>query len=214
MPDYQNNPRKEREGKTEKQPKPEEIVIEKVVIGEVIQKPKGIGRKFKEVFLGGDAKQAANFVISEVFFPALRNLAFDMLSKGAEKLIYGDSRSGRRPVINYRNQFQGVQYNRPFEVRDPRERSYLPAIQPSRRENRYEINDIVIGTKEEADLVTERLADIMDKYDVVSLANLHDLLGLQTSPIDFKWGWTYLGRINVRQMRQGYLLELPPLEEI
>ena len=43
--DYQGNPNKSREEK-----KPEKQ-IEKVVTGEVIQKPKSIGRKFKDVFL-------------------------------------------------------------------------------------------------------------------------------------------------------------------
>lgn len=80
--------------------------------------------------------------------------------------------------------------------------------------NRHEINDIVVGTREEAELVVERLGDILETYDVVSLADLNELLGLQTSPIDNKWGWTFIKNVPIRQIRQGYLLELPPLEEI
>jgi hypothetical protein len=220
--DYQSNTPKEKEPKKDplakaikhKNPKSEKN-IEKVVVGEVIQKPKGIGRKFKEVFLGGDAKQVAKYVAGDVLLPALRNLIVDMVTKGAERLVYGESSYRRRgPTINYSNRYQGVQYNRPFDPRDPRERSFAPAVQPRMRQNRHEINDVIIATKEEADLVVERLADILDKYEVVALADLYDLLGLQTSQIDFKWGWTYLGNIQVRQIRQGYLLELPPLEEI
>lgn len=222
--DYQGNTRKEKEAKkdplakAEKKERPEKEVIEKVVITEVVQKPKGIGRKFKEIFLGGDAKQAASYVGRDVLLPALRNLIVDMVTKGVESVVYGESRYRRRgPVVNYSNRYQGIQYNRPFdprEQRDPRERSYQPAVQPRGRQNRHEINDVVIATKEEADLVIERLADILDKYELVSLADLYDLLGLQTSHIDNKWGWTYLGNIQVRQIRQGYLLELPPLEEL
>jgi len=62
--------------------------------------------------------------------------------------------------------------------------------------------------------VVERLIDILDKYEVVSLADLYDLLGLPTSPIDNKWGWTVLKQVEIRQTREGYLIELPPLEEI
>ena len=76
------------------------------------------------------------------------------------------------------------------------------------------MNDVILGTKEQAELVAERLIDILEKYDVASLADLYDLLGLETSHIDQKWGWTYLGNVQVHQVRQGYLLELPPLEEI
>lgn len=215
MEDYQGNSKREREGKSEKKNRPPKENIEKVVTGEVIQKPKGIGRKFKDIFLGGDAKTAAVFVGRDVLIPALKNLVVDMVTKGAERLVYGtDSRYSRRPTVNYRGISQGVPYNRPLDLRDPRERTYPPQALPRGRQNRHDINDVVLATKEEADLVTERLADIMDKYDVVSLMDLYDLLGLQTSPIDNKWGWTYLGNIDVRQIRQGYLLELPPLEEI
>jgi hypothetical protein len=73
---------------------------------------------------------------------------------------------------------------------------------------------VIVGTREEAELVIERLIDVLDKYDVVSLAALYELLGLETSYIDNKWGWTNLSSAQVRQIRQGYLLELPPLEEI
>lgn len=77
--DYQGNSKKE-QAKKELQ---EKKVIEKVVVTEVITKPKGPGRKFKEVFFGGDAKHAATFVATDVLLPALRNLIVDMVTKGA-----------------------------------------------------------------------------------------------------------------------------------
>lgn len=213
--DYAGNSRKERD-KSEKKQKPEKEKIEKVVSGEVVQKPKGIGRKFKDVFFGGDAKHAASFVASDVLLPALRNLIVDMVTKGAERLIYGESMR-RRSGIPYDSRYQGgVQYNRPLFPSDPRSRDPRQNMVPvaRNRQNRHEMNDVIVGTKEEAELVVERLVDILDKYEVASLADLYDLLGLQTSHIDNKWGWTYLGSVQIRQIRQGYLLELPPLEEI
>lgn len=209
--DYQGNAKKER-AKIERVEKKTEKNIKKVVTGEVIQKPKGVGRKFKDIFLGGDARQAARYVTADVLLPALRNLIVDMVTKGAERLIYGELQYRRRPTINYSSRYQGVQYNRPFDPRDPRERSYI--VSDRVRQNRHEINDVILATKEEADLVVERLIDIIDKYEIVSLADLYDLLGLQTSHIDNKWGWTVLGNVPIRQIRQGYLLELPPLEEL
>ena len=214
--DYQGNTRKERE-KTEKKEKPEKVVVEKVIVGEVIQKPKGPGRKFKEIFFGGDAKQAAKFVAADVLLPAMRNLVVDMVTKGAEKLVYGEGsyrRGNRPPTINY-----GARY----QVGNPIAQSRVPELMSGRpyqnpiprgRQNRHEMNDVILSSKEEADLVIERLIDILEKYDVASLADLYELLGLETSPVDFKWGWTYLSNAQVRQIRQGYLLELPSLEEI
>jgi hypothetical protein len=220
--DYQGNTRKERD-KAEKKDKPEKEKIEKVVTEEVILKPRPLGKRFKEIFFGGDAKQAVKFVSADVLLPALRNLVVDMITKGAERMVYGENQYRRRPssgAVNYgaRYQYPGTRAVYPFERQDRAFSSNpIAAINgplPSVRQNRHEMNDVILGTKEEAELVAERLIDILEKYDVASLADLYDLLGLETSHIDNKWGWTFLGSVQVRQIRQGYLLELPPLEEI
>jgi len=76
------------------------------------------------------------------------------------------------------------------------------------------MSQIYLVSRDEADLVVERMLDILDKYDVVSVADLNDLLGLPTSPIDNKWGWAILGRVEIRQTRDGYLIDLPAPEPI
>ena len=73
---------------------------------------------------------------------------------------------------------------------------------------------MILASREEAELVLERLLDIISKYEVASLADLYDLTGLPSSHVDNKWGWTYLNNTEIRQVRDGYLLDLPPLEEI
>lgn len=205
--DYQGNTDKDKVTPPEKQ-------IEKVVTGEVIQKQKSIGRKFKDVFFGGDLKLAMRYVGAEVLLPAFRNLLVDSVTKGAERVVYGDSSYRRRPV-DYRPR---VQYNNPIYrgiPRDPRERAYLPD-QPRDpyRVVRRDSKDIIVATRDDADVVVERLIDILDKYETASVADLNQLLGLPTSHIDNKWGWRYLNNVEVRQIREGYLIELPPVEEI
>lgn len=203
--DYRGNTDK---GREEKEQKPEKQ-IERVITGEVIQKPKGIGRKFKDIFLGGDLRASTRFVVADVLLPALRNLIVDMTSKGIEKIVYGDSVYTRRPT-EYRPR---VSYNNPI-LRDPRARAFLPDQPHPYRQNKRESNDIILGTKEEAERVVEQLIDIIDKYDVVSLADLYEMLGLPQSHTDNKWGWTYLTNTEIRQTRDGYLIDLPQMEAI
>lgn len=204
--DYQGNTNKDKETTDKKADK----VIEKVVTVEVIQKPKPLGRKFKETFFGGDFKMSMRYVAGDVLLPALRNLIVDMTTKGMERIVFGESSYRRRP-----NEYRPtVQYNR-TPLRDPREigRGRLPDQRPY-RSSRYEIKDIIIADRGEAELVVERLIDIIDKYEVASLADLYDLLGLATSHVDNKWGWTHLNNVEIRQIRDGYLIDLPALEEI
>lgn len=208
--DYQGNANKDKEPGSK-----QEKVVEKVVTGDAVLVPKGIGWKFRHIFLGGTAKQAARYVTGEVLLPALRNLVFDVVSKGSERFIFGESSYRRPPPQEYGTR---IQYNNPLRRPGP---AMSQRLQPARLPDQYrsrparrDTNDIVLATREEAELVVERLIDILDKYDVASMADLLDLLGLETQPIDNKWGWTYLNNVEVRQIRDGYLIDLPALEEI
>jgi hypothetical protein len=213
--DYQGNPNKDKEKIPEKK-------IEKVVTGEVINKPKSIGRKFKDIFFGGELKAATRFVAADVILPAFRDLLVGAITEGTRRVVYGESMYRRRPYeyrprVSYNNPVSRpyTAYSYPRDPRDPRDRPNLPD-QPSRswRQDRPESNEIILSQRTDAELVVERLIDIIEKYEVASLADLYDLIGQPSSPIDNKWGWTYLRNVEVRQVREGYLIDLPPLEAV
>ncbi len=192
--------------------------VEKVVTGAVISKKKSTGSKFKSVFFGGEFKGAFRYILADVLLPATRNLLVDATTKGIETIVYGESRRTQpRRAPEYSNR---VQYNRPTNRGvDPfeRDRPFMPGSRtskPFRTETRQSTSDIILASREEADLVLERLIDIVDLYDVVSLADLYDLVGLPSSHTDNKWGWTYLNNGLVTQVREGFLLQLPPMEAI
>lgn len=205
MADYQGNSKKD---KLQKQ-KPQ---VQKVVTGEVVVKPKSLGTKIKGVFFGGEAKEASGYLVSEVLLPAFRNLVVDSVRIGVERMVYGD-RTPRRPgpTINDYGRYSGrTTYTNPLvrpDVIDVRERGRVPdQRQPSRRKD---TNNIFLARREDAEEVLERLQDIINDYDVVSVADLHDMIGLPTTHIDNKWGWTFLNDVEIRQTRDGFVIELP-----
>lgn len=205
--DYQGNTNK---SKTEAL---EEKKIEKVVTGTVIKKDKTFGHKFKEVFFGGDFRNAMRYIAADVLLPAIRNLMVDATTQGVERIVYGESSRQRRPMWGGSQGYRSrIQYNNPVR----RDRAYLPDQSPSggSRRGRRDTEDLILATREEADNVLERLTDILDKYGVASLADLYELTGLPSAHIHNKWGWTFLNNAEIRQVREGYLLDLPPVEEI
>ena len=199
-----------------KEPKPEKKIV-KVITGEVVRKPKPVAKRMRDTFFGGDFKIAMAYVAGDVLLPALRNLLWDSISKGSERVIFGDSRFRSRPT----EMRPRVSYNNPALPRapiyaDPRDRGpiHLPGQPPRYRNNVRSFSDIILVNRSDAETVVELLYDILEKYEVVSLADLYDSLEQPTSPIDNKWGWTALRNVEIRQVREGYLIELPPLEEI
>lgn len=196
-------------------PKPEKAEIEKkdvekVVVGEVVQRKTPLGRRFRSIFFRGELKGAAKFVLAGVLLPALKNMIVDASNEGINRMVYGDAPPRRfdqhRPLVSY---------NR-MSDRSPRggRPGMLPDQPPHRSPKRRDASEIILISREEADLVLERLSDIIDKYDVASVADLHDLVGLPTTYVDNKWGWASLAGSDVRQVREGYLLDLPSVEPI
>jgi hypothetical protein len=82
------------------------------------------------------------------------------------------------------------------------------------RVNRRESSDVLIATREEAMSALEMMINCIDQYEMVSMADLNEIIGLPSAHIDHRWGWTSVKEANIKQVREGYLLELPPMEEL
>ena len=207
--DYTGNTKKEKE-KKEKDNLPEKKKIEAVVVTPVIVQRKSLGRKFRDMMVAAKFKDVARYIGVEVLKPAAQAMIFDSLTKGSERVIYPDRTQIRRPIsgsprITY------TSYNNPIN----RDRiRYGPVATAPRTTARARTEDLILATREEAELVLERMQDIIDTYEVVSVADLNELVGLQASHVDNKWGWTYVGDVQIRAIREGYLLDLPPAEAI
>ena len=153
------------------------------------------------------------YVIYEVLIPAARNTIVDASTKGIERMMYGESAIRRRnlgagPRITYNNPINRPGYR---DSAPPRPTPLVPGESRSPRHNR---DDFILSSREEAELVLERMNDIIETYEVVSVADLNDLVGFPTSYVDNKWGWSYLGDVQIHQVREGYLINLPSAEPI
>lgn len=188
----------------------EEKVITQVVTTEVIHKPTSFGRRFRNIFLGGSIKSVFRSVGTDVLIPAFRAMIVDAADTGVKRAVMGEA-----PRRRYEGGRPRVSYNSPV-YRDSRRSGMLPDQPPLRepRPRRQDVGEIILVSASEAENVIERLSDIIDKFDVATIADLHELCGLPTTYVDNKWGWTALNYANVRQVREGFLLDLPPVEPI
>lgn len=182
--------------------------LEKVVTGEVRQRKQPLGKRMAETFLGGDAKSVANYVLFDVLIPSAKDMFSDAISQGFDRMLYGDgARSGRRGARSISEPRTGhVNYNRMSTTarrEDPR--------QPLSRQARatHDFDQILLATRAEADEVLERMQDVVDRYEVVSVHDLYELVGETPQFSDAQWGWDSL--VGARAVRDGggYLLDLP-----
>lgn len=211
--DYQGNPKKKNR-ELEKQ-KPEKNV-ERITRGEVIVTKKSLGRKAKDLITEMDIRGVSRYIWHEILIPAAKNMVVDSVQRGAERAVYGENAVRRRNLGYGPSRYQ---YNNPInrQYRDAVHRDVTSIVQQGPISNRYPRRPqdaYILASREEAESVVDQMNDIIDNYDVASVADLHASIGLQSSPVDNKWGWTYLGNIQIRQIREGFLLDLPLPEPI
>lgn len=206
MPDYTGNSKKARDADN-RPPK----VVERVIVTDVIVHKKGLGRKMKDLFIAADFKTVVRLVAADVLLPAAKNMLYDAWTATGQRTLFGETSTRHRGL----NMGPRVTYNSPINrgYRDSPLRN-APTVSPDPRSSRIARDEFVISTREEAELVLEAMNDIIEKYDVVSVADLNELIGQATSPIDVRFGWTNLKNVQIQQLREGFLINFPQAEPI
>lgn len=204
MPDFPSNSKSQPPTKAEK-------IVEPVVTSEAATRKKSLGRRLREIFIGGDSKSVLNYVVSDILVPQAKDMLVEMVTSGFERTIYGESRPPRRPGGYRPNVGAGpTNYTRYADRgNNPIGRHGVSERHPNASLRTQSIDDILLATRVEAEAVVERMYDILENYDSVSVADLHGLLGWSSSYTDQKWGWTELHGTDIRRVRDGYILVLP-----
>lgn len=191
--------------------KPEREKIEQIITSGVTQRKRPLGKRFMETFVGGDAKGTLFYVLGEILVPAAKDMVADAVTQGFERMIFGESRSGGRR--SSRSSSNYVSYNRmsggsriPINNRDREE----PRSMSRRARANHEFDEIILATRAEGEEVIERLDGLIEQYEVATVADLYNLLGITAAYTDGKWGWDDLRDARVERVRSGgYLLDLP-----
>ena len=190
------------EGETPK----DEKHIEAVAQGTKVSKSKSKARQIAEIFVGGDLKETAEHVRDDVAIPALKNFLYDSLSEGLQRLLWGETKNDRRRNSTHRDY---VGYSR--RAREPR-----PTQHTNTRYSRVTqgFDDVVLATRTEAESVLSRMYDLIERYNMVTVAEFYSLVGISAEFTDENWGWRDLRSANIQHIRDGFRINLPKPEEL
>lgn len=186
--------------------------IKAVTSAEPVRRKRGLGRQFKETFFSGSGRDAFSYMIEEVVVPAIRDMFHDAMQSGIDRLIYGESRRPHRTGPSMGTPNVGhVAYNR----MSTSSTSAQPRSISRRSRARHDFDELIIPSHAEANEVLDQMFEILSRWGHVTVANLYDLTGIESTHVDMKWGWTNLrGARAVRTRSGGYLLDLPRPEEL
>lgn len=200
---------------TKKADEPKKDITPIVSSDSVNRKKAGLGRRMSETFLGGDARSVGGYIFWDVAVPAGKSIITDMVSEGIERLLFGESRPrGRRTSSIGGGGGSFVNYGKHSTSRTMNERDRREIVgRPTRHS--HSVDDVYLASRHEADEVLEAMYLLLEKYEIVTVADLYRLLDEDASPVDARWGWASLQGSDVRRARGGdYQIILPAPDHI
>lgn len=177
--------------------------VDKVVSGSVKTKKKSSLSKFADTFIEEDKDTVVGYLLSEVLIPSFKKMVSDTIKTGIDKMLYGDAEVSRS-----NSPASKISYSKYYNDKSSYSRSSSTAPVANRRDT-YEYNDIVLETRGDAEAVLMGMDDIIAKYEIVSVADLYDLVGVAGSYTDYKYGWTDIRSARIERVRDGYVIRMP-----
>lgn len=180
--------------------------VEKVVSGKARVKKKSGISKLKDNLISEDVDSVKSYAITDVLIPAAKKAISDIVTNGIDMILYGETRSKKGS-----NSISYVSYDR-FSGRDSRSSRNSSSY---RQSSYYTYDDIVLDSRGEAEEVLRQMDAIIEEFDVVSVADLYDLVGISRNFTDQRYGWDNLSDARVERLRDGgYMLRMPRAKTI
>lgn len=166
-----------------------------------VSKKGPIKRMISKLF-ADDFEDIKTGIISDTLVPAIRDMIFDAITNGLSMSLYGNTYSGSK---KRRNGSGGTDYSR---ISSTGGRDRLK----DRRESSAVMGDLVFEEKDDAISVMDNIMDMMETYDLVSVADVYSAAGIHTTPTDNKYGWDNINDMSkMKIVRSGrdWCLKLP-----
>jgi hypothetical protein len=218
MDEFPSNSRNPQEPKNEAEGKELPQKFERVVEGNIIRRKTPLGKRFAETFFGGASfGSVVEHLVFDVLVVAAKDLVADTIQEGINRTLYGEGgRPGRRVWNN------GSSPTRTSNGTQTNYQRISKPIGPGRDEPRmsrraramHDFDEIIFATRVEGDQVLDRMYMALEKYEVVHVADLYEMVGEPVHSQDYKYGWTSLRGAHVVRTRAGFLLDLPLPEEL
>jgi hypothetical protein len=170
--------------------------ITKVIQGTAKTKKKSGFSMFIESFTNNDLPDVKTYLISDLLVPTIKDAIINTVT-----MLLTGQRSTRKSKLNV----DRVSYRDFYKSRyDDSPRSK----ESSARVN-YSYDDIILDSRIEAEEVYSHMNDVIDEYDMISVGDLLDMVGLPSDYTDQKYGWTNISSARVERVRDGWRLDLP-----
>lgn len=173
--------------------------VNKTVGGKVKTKKNEV-RKLTDVFISEDIHNVKNYIWMDIIVPAIKKAIVDTITDSVT-MIFGTSphkNGSTAPKVSYRD------YR---DYSNPRGTNY---VSTSNAHSRFDYDDLVFETRIDAETTLDEMCNVIDRYQVVTVADMYDIAQLSPPYTSNKYGWTNLSMAEIVRLRDGgWVIKLP-----
>lgn len=167
------------------------------------------GKRVAKSAITTTLNSVGSYILFEILIPAAKNTISDMINNASDMILFGEPKSRRRdrdrdrsgPRVSYTSYYdRDKDRDRPYD-RERRDRLY--------GRSRFNSDEILLSTREDAEEVRQSMFDVFDQYNEVTVSDFLEMVGLPDEYTDRNYGWSNLRDIEVRRIRDGYIIDLP-----
>lgn len=192
----------------EKEAAQEEKNVTQVTTSKVVRRKKPLHSRVADLFETPDFNTVAEQIVKDVLVPSAKEMVEEAFGQGISRILWGEGRSHISRNAS-RNSSGRVNYSSAFSSNS---RPSIRDEAPTTRRKNADYEEIILATRIEAEDVMDRMYDLLESYDVVSVHDLYQLVGIVGTHQDQKWGWFSLKGLQARRIKGGYLLDVPAPE--
>lgn len=193
----------------------------KVIKGSARVEKRKFGKKMVDFLFSDKLDSVANYITYYILGPSLKDLVFKMGTGALQMALFGGNtvNSGGSYVPGYG--YQPVRRDPPTPYNlmgNPNYASGYAQPQPGLYQQRVTLNDISFDTRDDAQLVLDRMCREISRYGKVRVADFYNFAGITGQ--EGNWtlqgsGWYNLGGVYPSMRTDGrWIINFPPAQQI
>ena len=169
------------------------------------RRKKSTASRLADVFVEEDIEVVKQNVLQDVIIPGIKEIIANTATDTINMVLFGDTR-----VVTSRSSKGHTPYGSAYSNHNNRSTTTKDKNH-RRRRGGYTCDDVIVESRGEAEEVLDSMFDLMDTYDgIVSVADLYDLAGMDSTHTDNNWGWDDLSGVSIKRLsRDEYLIKMP-----
>lgn len=178
--------------------------VKQVAQGKVKTKKPGLCKRLIGTFFSDDLSSVASYVVYDVVIPEAKRTLHEIITGGSDILLFGEktpsSKSRRRSKGSY------VSYNSYYD--EPKRKSRVKQARTGAPWHSYD--EIFFEHRGEAVDALQAMLDVISEYDIISVGDFYEIVGLRGNSADRNYGWEDLSTASIQHVRgEGYRIKLP-----